>query len=73
MNGIHADGYKESIQVEYDTLLSEHAWTEVKRDKWKNVVPSTRAFKCKRYPDGSVRKLKVRFYVRGDKQVEGVD
>jgi hypothetical protein len=38
-----------------------------------NVVPSTWAFNCKRYPDGSVRKLKAWFYVRGDKQVEGVD
>jgi hypothetical protein len=73
MNEIHADGYKEAMQVEYETLLSKHAWTEVKRKKWMNVVPSTWAFKCKRYPDGSVRKLKARFCVHGDKQVEGVD
>jgi hypothetical protein len=71
MNGIHADGYKEAMQVEYEILLSKHAWTEVKREKWMNVVPSTWAFKCKRYPDGSVQKLKARFCVRGDKQVEG--
>ena len=38
-----------------------------------NVLPSTWAFKCKRYPDGSVRKLKARFCVRGDKQKEGID
>jgi hypothetical protein len=38
-----------------------------------NVVPSTWEFKCKRYPDGSVRKLKARFCVCGDNQVEGVD
>ena len=36
-------------------------------------VPSTWAFRCKRYPDGSVRKLKARFCARGDKQVEGID
>jgi hypothetical protein len=58
------------MQVEYETLLS---WTEIKREKWMNIVPSTWAFKCKRYPDGSVRKLKARFCVHGDKQVEGVD
>jgi hypothetical protein len=32
-----------------------------------------RAFKCKQYHDGSDRKLKARFCVCGDKQVEGVD
>jgi hypothetical protein len=73
MNGIHANSYKEAMQVEYETLLSNHAWTEVKREKWMNVVPSTWAFKCKRYPNGSVRKVKARFCVRGDKKVEGVD
>jgi hypothetical protein len=73
MNIIHAEGYKEAMQVEYETILSKHAWTEVKREKWMNVVPSTSAFKCKRYPAGSVRKLKARFCVCGDKQVEGVD
>jgi hypothetical protein len=54
MNGTHADSYKESMQVEYETLLPKHAWIEVKREKWMNVVPSTWAFKCNQYPDGSV-------------------
>ena len=39
-----------------------------------NVLPGTWAFKCKRYPDGTVRKLKARFCVcAGDRQVEGVE
>ena len=38
-----------------------------------NVLPSTWAFKCKRYPDGMIRKLKARFCARGDKQIEGID
>jgi hypothetical protein len=38
-----------------------------------NVLPSTWAFKCKCFPDGLVRKLKARFCVQGDRQVEGVD
>ena len=42
-------------------------------EDWMNVLPSTWAFKCKRYPDGSIRKLKARFCARGDKQIEGVD
>ena len=38
-----------------------------------NILPSTWAFRCKWYPDGSVRKLKARFCARGDKQGEGID
>jgi hypothetical protein len=37
------------------------------------VIPSTGAFRCKRFPDGLIRKLKSRFCARGDKQIEGVD
>jgi hypothetical protein len=73
MNGVHAEGYKEAMQFEYDIFLSKHAWTEVKIEKWTNMVPITWAIKCKRYPDGSVRKLKARLCVCGDTQVEGVD
>jgi hypothetical protein len=39
----------------------------------KNVLPSTWAFKIKRYPDGRVKKFKARFCAQGDKQKEGID
>jgi hypothetical protein len=38
-----------------------------------NVLPSTWAFKIKRYPDGNVKKFKVCFCARGDCQKEGAD
>jgi len=38
-----------------------------------NIIQSTWAYKIKRFPDRLVRKLKARFYVRGDMQIEGVD
>ena len=38
-----------------------------------NVIRSTWAFKCKRYPDGLIKKFKARFCARGDMQLEGVD
>jgi hypothetical protein len=38
-----------------------------------NVLLSTWAFKAKRYPSGLLRKLKGRFCVRGDRQIENVD
>ena len=37
------------------------------------VVPTTWAFKLKRYPDGVAKKFKARFCVRGDLQTEGID
>jgi hypothetical protein len=36
-------------------------------------LPSTWAFKIKRYPDGRVKKFKARFCARGDRQQEGID
>ncbi len=38
-----------------------------------NVIQSTWAFKCKRFPDGLIKKFKARFCARGDMQLEGVD
>jgi len=38
-----------------------------------NVIQPTWAYKIKRFPDGLVRKLKARFCVQGDMQIEGVD
>jgi hypothetical protein len=48
-------------------------WEEVQRKSWMNVIPGTWAFRCKRFPDGEVRKLKSRFCARGDCQIEGLD
>ena len=38
-----------------------------------NVLKSTWAFKLKRYLEGLIKKLKARFYARGDMQLEGID
>jgi hypothetical protein len=73
MNGLDSDGYWQAMELELDTLLGKDAWVEVDRDDDMNVLPSTWAFKCKRFPDGLVRKLKARFCVRGDCQIDGVD
>jgi hypothetical protein len=49
------------------------AWDVVDRQDWMKVLPTTWAFRCKRYPDGRIRKFKARFCARGDRQIEGVD
>lgn len=73
MNGPDEKGYKMACATELETLRRMNAWEVVDRKPWMHVIPSTWAFKCKRYPDGLVRKLKARFCARGDRQVEGVD
>jgi hypothetical protein len=42
-------------------------------EHWMIVLPSNWAFKCKRYIDGTIRKLKASFYARADHPIEGVD
>jgi hypothetical protein len=74
MNGPERAGYWKAMEVEYHMLETEKdSWEVIDREPRMNVLPGTWAFRCKRFPDGSVRKLKARFCVRGDKQVEGVD
>jgi hypothetical protein len=73
MNGPKKDGYQHAMDMEMDILQEKEAWEEVDRTPDMNVIPSTWAFHCKRFPDGLIRKLKARFCVRGDCQKEGVD
>ena len=74
VNGPDADGYLEAMDLEYNTLHDKmNAWSIIPRTKDMHVLASTWAFKCKRFPNGLVRKLKARFCVRGDLQIEGVD
>ena len=74
MNSPDADKWYEAMETEFKTLEDDQkAWSLVKREPWMKVVPSTWAFRLKRYPDGLVKKFKARFCVRGDMQVEGID
>ena len=73
MNGPFKEGYWEACEKELQTLQDMDAWDIVDRKGWMNVLPSTWAFKCKRFPHGGIRKLKSRFCCRGDRQIEGVD
>ena len=73
MNGPYSDQYFEAAKVEVMTLESKDSWIVVDRTDDMNVLPSTWAFKLKRFPDGSVKKFKGRFCARGDKQIQGID
>lgn len=74
MSGPNKQGFWQAMVKEVNTLqIDKDAWDIIDREPWMNVLSSTWAFRCKRFPDGLVRKLKARFCVRGDQQVEGVD
>jgi hypothetical protein len=73
MNGPFSQGFRKACQVEFDTLVQKDCWEVVPRPKNRSVVSSTWVFKVKRYPDGSMRKLKARFCARGYEQIEGLD
>jgi hypothetical protein len=64
----------QAMRVELNTLVNEFkCWDLVERLPEMNVLPSTWAFKIKRFPDGSVKKYKAHFCARGDQQKEGID
>jgi hypothetical protein len=61
------------MELEIFTLESVEAWQVVDWEDEMKVISSTWAFKCKRYPDGLIKKFKARFCARGDQQLEGID
>ena len=73
MRGPDREGFIIAMRKEMDQLSSLNAFEAVPRqkaiDENKQIVDVTWALKRKRYPDGSVNKLKARLCVRGDKQI----
>ena len=67
-----ADEYWKVMKLEIATLEAMDAWSVIDRLDH-HVMASTWAFKCKRYPDGLIKKFKARFCARGNQQLEGID
>jgi len=63
------------MEKELNSLEGMLVYEEVNRSEAQGytILDTTWAFKRKRFPDGSVRKLKARLCVRGDQQVSEVD
>ena len=61
------------MDSELETLERIKAWSIVVRTLDMNVLDSVWAYKIKRFPDGSLQKLKARFCVKGFQQIEGID
>ena len=64
------EGFLQAMHKEIEQLEGLQAWNVVPRSKaieaGRKVISSTWVFKRKRYPDGSLKKLKARICVRGD-------
>jgi hypothetical protein len=72
MASIDAAGFIKAMEIETRTLIDLDVFDVVPRPQQK-VISGVWAFKRKRYPDGSVRKLKARYCARGFEQQQGVD
>jgi hypothetical protein len=70
--GREKEDWIDAMYLELDQLQDKGTFEIVNRSEAQNrqIVPSTWVFKRKRFPDGSIMKLKARFCVRGDQQWE---
>ena len=73
MNGPDAPGFWVAMEKEIKTLEEKDVWDIVDHEDWMNVIKGIWAFRKKRFPDFSLKKLKARWCARGDTQIEGVD
>jgi hypothetical protein len=75
MTSPDAAGFVTAMEIEVTTLKELNVFDVVDRPPkhLNKVISGVWAFKRKRYPDGSVRKLKARYCARGFEQQQGVD
>lgn len=69
MSGDNSEDYRDAMKEEVEALTKRATWELVDRSSVgsdSSVIPGTWAFRCKRRPDGSFRKFKARYCVRGD-------
>jgi hypothetical protein len=73
--GPHKDEFWKAMEVEIKMLESMGTWEVVPRSSMPEgakAIPSTWAFRIKRFPDGRLNKFKARFCVMGNKMEKGV-
>ena len=65
--------WDEAIEKELKSLTELGSFEMIDNPRGSNVLQSTWAFRKNWYPDGALKKYKVRFCVRGDQQINGLD
>ena len=73
MNGPDAKGFFKAMEIEINQLAKMKAFVVVERTSSMNVISSVWALRRKRYPDGSIRKLKAQICAQDFEQKEGID
>ncbi len=68
MNGPLTDEYWKVAEKDIITLEGMGAWDMVEREDDMNVINGTWVFKCKQFPNGTVKKFKACFCAHGDHQ-----
>jgi hypothetical protein len=69
MSGEHRSQWIEAAKKEIESLESLNCWEEIALDQaTTKVLPGTWVFRVKRAPDGSFKKFKARYCIRGDLQ-----
>jgi hypothetical protein len=68
----HISKWRAAAEMEIQTLKRMGTWIEVPQtEATSKILPGTWAYRCKRSPDGEIKKYKARYCIRGDLQ-EGV-
>ena len=61
MPGPFTDEYQKTVVKEIETLDGMDSWVVVEKKSSMNIVDSTWAFNCKRFPDGRIKTFKAQF------------
>jgi len=67
-----AQMWKETINSEIESILSNHTWELTNLPPSSKSIGSEWIFKMKLKPDGSINKYKVRLVAKGYRQIEGL-
>ena len=82
LSGQYRDKFLEAMKLEIDELEGHNTWEVMWRSDIKekqqadgtfkkpDILPSTWAYKVKRFTSGLLRKIKARFCARGDRQLD---